>query len=164
MLHSMLSAFRAPQRPVARLWAALAAAAIAPAAALGAALPAPPQTFDSSYVAPRGAVLNVAAGGSLQAALDKAQLGDTIVLQAGAMFRGPFKLPNKTAGSGWIYVVSSHLGSLPAPGTRVGPANAANMPKIVAPQFWSAVLTVANSHHFRFVGIEFEPAPGTTET
>ena len=165
MLHSMLSAFRAPQRSVvAYLCAALAAAAIAPAAALGAAaLPAPPQTFDSSYVAPRGRIVNVPAGGNLQAVLDKAQLGDTIVVPAGAMFRGPIKLPNKP-GSGWIYVVSSHLANLPPPGTRVGPANAANMPKIVAPNFWNALDTVANSHHFRFVGIEFAPAPGTTET
>jgi hypothetical protein len=164
MFHSMLSASRAPQRPVARLWAALAAASIAPAAALGAAaLPAPPQTFDSSYVAPRGAILNVAMGRDLQAALDKAQLGDTIVLQAGATFRGPFKLPNKTAGSGWIYVVSSHLANLPPSGTRVGPANAANMPKILAPaNGLNALNTVANSHHFRFVGIEFAPVPGAT--
>src|SRR6516162_124167 len=133
MLHSMLCASRASQRSVTRLWAALAVASIAPAPALGAALPAPPQTFDSSYVAPSGRVLPVAAGGNLQAALDKAQLGDTIVLQAGATFSlpgGPFKLPNKTSGSGWIYVVSSHLSSLPSPGVRVGPANATNMPKI----------------------------------
>lgn len=165
MLHSMLSASRAPQRSVVRLWAAraLAAAALTPVAALPAALPAPPQTFDSSYVAPRGAILRVAAGQSLQAALNSARLGDTIVLQAGAMFKGPFTLPNKP-GTGWIYVVSSHLSSLPPPGTRVGPANAANMPKIVTPNFNSALLTVANSHHFRFVGIEFAPAPGTTET
>jgi len=164
MLHSMLGASRAPQRPIARLWAALAAGSIAPAAALGAALPAPPQTFDSSYIAQKGAVLNVRAGGNLQAAIDKAQLGDTIVLQAGATFRGPIKLPNKTAGSGWIYVVSSNLASLPPAGTRVGPANAANMPKIVAPYLWNALTTVANSHHFRFVGIEFAPAPGVTAT
>ena len=167
MLHSMLSASRASQRSVTRLWAALAVASIAPAPALGAALPAPPQTFDSSYVAPSGRVLPVAAGGNLQAALDKAQLGDTIVLQAGATFSlpgGPFKLPNKTSGSGWIYVVSSHLSSLPSPGVRVGPANATNMPKIVAHNGMSALITVANSHHFRFVGIEFAPAPGTTST
>jgi hypothetical protein len=159
MIHSMLSA---PRRSVARLWAAFAAVSIAPAAALAAALPAPPQTFDSSYVAPRGAILNVAAGGNLQAALDKAQLGDTIVLQAGATFRGPFKLPNKTTGSGWIYVVSSNLSNLPSSGIRVGPANATNMPKILAPNGLSAINTVANSHHFRFVGIEFAPAPGTS--
>ena len=166
MLHSMLSASRAPQRSViAYLCAALATASIAPAAALGAAaLPAPPQTFDSSYVAPKGAILKVATGGDLQAALNKAQLGDTIVLQAGATFKGPFKLPNKTAGSGWIYVVSSNLANLPPPGTRVGPVNAAHMPKIVAPSFWNALITVANSHHFRFVGIEFAPAPGVAET
>jgi hypothetical protein len=164
MLDSMLSAFRARQRPVVYLWIALAAASMTPAASLAAALPAPPQTFDSSYAAPKGAILNVPAGGNLQAALNKAQLGDTIVLQAGATFRGPFMLPNKTAGSGWIYVVSSHLSNLPAPGTRVGPANAANMPKLLAPNYNSALKTVANSHHFRFVGIEFAPAPGTTNT
>ena len=161
MLHSMLCASHAPQRPAARLWAALAVASITPVAALAAALPAPPQTFDSSYVAPTGAKLNVAAGGNLQAALNNAKPGETIVLQAGASFRGPFTLP-KTVGSGWIYVVSSHLANLPPPGTRVSPANAAYMPKILAPNGLSALKTVANSHHFRFVGIEFAPAPGTT--
>jgi len=132
MLHSMLSASRAPQRSAVRLCAVLAAAAVTPVAALAAALPAPPQTFDSSYVAPRGAILRVAAGQSLQAALNNARLGDTIVLQAGATYRGSFKLPNKTVGSGWIYVVSSRLANLPPPGTRVSPANAAYMPKILA--------------------------------
>jgi hypothetical protein len=162
MPHFILSTSRAFQRPVAR-WCAALAAAITPVAALAAALPAPPQTFDSSYVAPRGAVLTVTAGESLQAAVDKAQLGDTIVLPAGATFRGPLKLPNKTKGSGWIYVVSSQLSSLPPPGTRVGRADAANMPKILAPNGLNALSTVANSHHFRFVGIEFAPAPGTTQ-
>lgn len=163
MPHSMSSASCAPVRLVVRLWPALAAVLIAPAA-LGAALPAPPETFDSSYVAPKGATINVAAGGSLQAALDKARLGDKIVLAAGATFKGNFKLPNKTSGTGWIYVVSSHLSSLPPPGTRVGPANALNMPKIVTPNIMSAMTTVANSHHFRFVGVEFAPAAGVTET
>jgi len=163
MPHSMLNVSRISQRPVARLWAALAVACITPAAALAAALPAPPQTFDSSYAAPTGAVLKVNAGESLQGALDKAQPGDTIVLEAGATFRGPFKLPNKTVGNGWIYVVSSHLSNLPSPGTRVSPANAVNMPKVLAPNGLSALNTVANSHHFRFVGIEFAPAPGTRQ-
>ena len=164
MPHSILSLSCAPQRPVARLWAALAAASITPAAALAAALPAPPQTFDSSYVAPvapTGKRLNVAAGGNLQAALNNAKPGDTIVLQAGATFTGPFTLPNNAAGSGWIYVVSSHLANLPPPGTRVSPANAAYMPKILASHGLPALKTVAGSNHFRFAGIEFAPAPGT---
>lgn len=163
MPHAISSASCAPVRLVVRLWPALAAVLIAPAA-MGAALPAPPETFDSSYLAPKGATINVAAGGSFQAALDKARLGDTIVLQAGASFRGPFKLPNKTSGTGWIYVVSSHLSSLPPPGTRVGPANAVNMPKIVTASIMTAMNTVASSHHFRFVGIEFAPAAGVPQT
>ena len=166
MLYSMLSASRAPQRAVARLPVALAAAWIMPAGALAAALPAPPQTFDTSYAAPSGKTWPVNAGGNLQAALDNAKLGDTIVLQAGATFMGPFKLPNKTAGSGWIYVVSNKLASLPSPGNRVGPGSAVNMPRIVSRRtnnaLTSAVTTVHNSHHFRFVGIEF--APGATIT
>ena len=38
------------------------------------------------------ATLTVNAGGDLQAAIDAAHPGDTIVLQAGATFNGPFKL------------------------------------------------------------------------
>jgi hypothetical protein len=162
MPYSMPSISRVRERFGARLCTAIAVASITPVAALAAALPAPPQTFDSSYVAPTGRKLTVWAGGNLQAALNNAQPGDTIVLQAGATFRGPFILPNKP-GSGWIYVVSSHLSYLPPPGSRAGPANAANMPKILAPNGLNALNTVANSHHFRFVGIEFEPAPGTTQ-
>jgi hypothetical protein len=161
MPYSMLNISRTSQQRAPLLAAALAVASIMPVAALAAALPAPPQTFDSSYVAPTGTVLKVAAGDNLQAVFDKAQLGQTIVLPAGATFKGPFKLPNKS-GSGWIYVVSSHLASLPPPGTRVGPANASNMPKIVAPNGLNTFTTVAGSHHFRFVGIEFAPASGTT--
>ena len=168
MLYSLLTASRS-LRAVARLPVAFAAVWITPAAALAAALPAPPQTFDSSYAAQRGKILHVAAGGNLQAALDSAQFGDTIVLQAGATFMGPFKLPNKTTGSGWIYVVSSALASLPSAGNRVGPGNAVNMPRIVSRRtnnaLTSAVMTVNYSHHFRFVGIEFAPGaaiPGYT--
>jgi hypothetical protein len=140
------------------LAATCALSAVAVAATV--ALPIAPQTFDTSYAAPTGATIKVDAGGNLQAALDNAQLGDTIVLQAGATFTGPFRLPNKTTGTGWIYVVSSNLASLPPPGQRVGPGNAANMPKIVAPAYNNAVVTVAGSHHFRFVGVEIAPAPG----
>ena len=142
-----------------RLVAFTAACLVHGVALAAAALPTPPKTFDTTYAAPKGATLTVAAGGDLQAALEKAQLGDTIVLEAGASWTGPFKLPNKAAGSGWIYVVSSHLSDLPPAGSRVSPTNAASMPKILAPNAMNAITTVANSHHFRFVGIEFAPAP-----
>jgi len=132
---------------------------IAHQGALAAELPIAPKTFDTSYAAPSGKTLTVASGGKLQAALDQAELGDTIVLEAGASFTGPFKLPNKT-GNGWIYVVSSKLASLPAPGQRVGPNNAVDMPKILSRAFDSALTAIADSHHFRFVGIEIAPVVG----
>jgi hypothetical protein len=133
------------------LWAA--------AGGFAATLPTPPQVFiDTTYSAPAGNTITVNAGDNFQAALNNAQLGDTIVLQAGATFAGPFTLPNKTTGTGWIYIQSSNYSSLPAPGKRVGPADAANMPKItVATGGRSAIETANNAHHFRFVGIEFKP-------
>jgi hypothetical protein len=128
--------------------------------AQAAAPPTAPQTFDTTYTAPTGNIINVAAGGDFQAALNNAQLGDTIVLQAGASYTGPFTLPNKTGGSGWIYITSSQYSSLPGPGSRVSPSNAANMPKILSPANNNAIVTVDNSHNFRFVGIEIAPASG----
>lgn len=159
MPRSNLSTF-CNARFLARPLVVLAAACLAHGVSLAAALPIPPLTFDTTYAAPKGATINVSAGGDLQAALNKAQLGDTIVLQAGATFTGPFTLPNKTTGSGWIYVVSSNLASLPAPGKRVGPNDAANMPKITSPGYNYTIETINGSHHFRFVGIEFAPVSG----
>src|SRR6516165_2355721 len=132
MTHSDLSKRCRAAGILLRTLAGFFSAVVVHAVGLAAALPAPPQTFDTGYAAPKGATLTVAAGGDLQAALEKAQLGDTIVLQAGASWTGPFKLPNKAAGSGWIYVVSSHLSDLPPAGSRVSPTNAASMPKILA--------------------------------
>jgi hypothetical protein len=164
MPHANMSTACIAGRLFTRPLAVLTAACVVHSVALAATLPTAPKTFDTTYAAPGGATLTVAAGGDLQAKLDEAQLGDTIVLQAGASWTGPFKLPNKTAGSGWIYVVSSQLSSLPPPGTRVSPANATSMPKILAPNGLSALTTVTNSHHFRFVGIEFAPVTGAKRT
>src|SRR2546422_9331125 len=88
-----------------------------------AAQPAFPQEFaDTSLQPPKGKTISVSSGGDLQGALNSAQPGDVIVLQAGAAYSGPFTLPNKS-GSGWITVRSSADSSLPAPGTRVAPAD-----------------------------------------
>ena len=70
-------------------------------------------------------------GANLQQALDAAQPGDTIVLEAGASFVGPFTLPNKQ-GDGWITIQSSALAQL-AEGRRATPADSSLMPKILAP-------------------------------
>ncbi|HEV2830284.1 MAG TPA: right-handed parallel beta-helix repeat-containing protein [Pyrinomonadaceae bacterium] len=101
--------------------------------------------------------LRLKAGHNLQRALDASQPGDTIVLEAGATYVGPFTLPNKS-GSSYITIQSSGLTLLPADGQRVTPANASAMPKLVSPGSGSPVLQTASAaHHFRFVGIEVMP-------
>ena len=130
-----------------------------------ATLPLAPQTFDTSYLPPAGATITVAAGGDLQAAINAAKPGDTIVVEAGASFTGPFVLPNKTGGNSWIYIRSSAYSNLPAPGTRVSPANAASMPKLrVGAGGNSAIETANGAHNFRFVGIEVLPVSGSWVT
>src|SRR5436189_4182928 len=125
-------------------------------------LPTLPQAFiDTTYSPPSGNTIVVNAGGNLQTAINNAVPGDTIVLQAGATFTGPFTLPNKTSGSGWIYIRSSAYVSLPPPGTRVSIADAANMPKIAGTAAGTnAIRTNAQAHNYRFVGIEIGPAAG----
>jgi hypothetical protein len=98
----------------------------------------------------------VPAGGDLQAALNTAAPGDTIVLQAGAAYTGHFTLPNKP-GAQYITVQSSALAQLPPDGIRVSPADAVNMPKLVTPDANSVLVATNGAHHFRFIGIEFMP-------
>src|SRR5438105_930373 len=148
------------------IWLALivAAAPIPPlfparVAAQAQVLAALPQTFlNATYGPPSGNVITVPAGGDFQSALNDASPGDTITLAAGATYTGTFNLPAKS-GSGWIYIQSSALSSLPAPGTRVSPTQASAMPKILGPSGSLALWGAPGAHHFRFVGIEFSPAP-----
>ena len=128
-----------------------------------AALPILPQVYiDTTYAQPTGNTIIVNAGGNLQTAINNASLGDTIVLQAGATFTGNFTLPNKSTGSGWIYIVSSKYSSLPAPGNRVNPTDAASMPTIESPygNGGIGIQTTSNAHHYRFIGIEIRPVKG----
>lgn len=67
--------------------------------------------------AANAAVIQVPAGGNLQAALNQAQPGDTIVLQAGAKFVGQFKFPAK---AGMVTLTSSG----PLPDRRITPGDA----------------------------------------
>jgi len=106
------------------------------------------------------ATITVRAGADLQAALEGAVAGDTIILEAGATYVGPFTLPAKpAAGDLWITIQSSALSQLPPAGSRVSPAHAALMPKLVSPGGnQPALRTAAYAHHYRLVGIEMAPA------
>jgi hypothetical protein len=103
-------------------------------------------------VGARAATINVPAGADLQAALDRAQPGDEVVLEAGATFVGNFVLPVK-AGAAFITVRSSRAGEL-APGRRVTPADAPLMARVATPDAGPALLAPPLSHHWRLVGLE----------
>jgi hypothetical protein len=119
-----------------------------------------PALVDTELKPPSGRTLTVVAGGDLQAALNNAQPGDVIALEAGATFSGNFTLPRK-GGSDWITVrTSAPEGSLPNPGTRVTLAHATTMPKVVSPNGVPPVSAAPGAHHYRFIGIEVTVAPG----
>jgi PKD repeat protein len=122
--------------------------------------PESPRVYLSTgYPVTSGAILNVGAGGNLQAALDSAQSGDTIVLQAGAVFSGNFILRAKS-GNDWIIIRTSNLGGISTEGTRVTPGQAGAMPRIVTSNAAPAIATAAGAHHYRLVGLEIGIAAG----
>jgi hypothetical protein len=101
----------------------------------------------------------VPAGGNLQEALDRAQPGDALVLEAGATYVGPFTLPKKS-GNGWIVIrTNAPDGRLPAPGRRVNPSHAPLMPKLVSATE-PVVAAAPGAHHYRLIGLEIHPQPG----
>ena len=104
----------------------------------------------------------MAAGGNLQAALNAAQPGDLILLEAGATFTGPFVLPAK-GGSADITVRSSAADSaLPASGLRISPAFATLLPKIRATSAGPAMRTAAGASYWRLQFLEFLPSSATS--
>lgn len=128
--------------------------------AAGAPPEAPRERMETDAVATAGRVLSVAAGGDLQAALDRARPGDTIALAPGAAFTGSFVLRAKP-GDAWIVVrTDTPDADLPPRGTRVAPEAAPRMAKIVAGGSEPALRTEPGAHHYRIIGVEITVAPG----
>jgi hypothetical protein len=138
----------------------------------GRAEPALPDVFLSLPDAPAsGRVLRVSGTGSLlrtagedfQRALSDARPGDVIELEAGHVYTGHFVLPNKSRPAdrfAWITIRTSAEAELSPPGTRVGPADAPFMPKIVSPNADPAVATAPGARGYRLVGLEITVADG----
>jgi len=119
----------------------------------------PRQTVDVSPVASTGRTIRVAPGGDLQAAIDSARPGDSIALEPGATYRGPFRLPKKD-GDGWIVIAPRTERGLPGPGHRVTPNHARFMAKLVASAADAVIEADPGAHHYRLVGLEIAPVEG----
>lgn len=104
-----------------------------------------------------GSILRLDRKGDLQDAIDQAKPGDTIVLEAGAAYTGPFTLPVKS-GSDFITIQSSRASELPE-GTRVTPSQSALFAKVQSATNGEPIIkTKPGAHHYKFVGIEFSTA------
>ena len=102
------------------------------------------------------ALIRVPAGGDFQHAINAAKPGDTILLEAGAVFTGRFTFPHKQ-GFGCIIVRSSAPDSaLPAAGERTDPSYAPAMPKIV-PLPGAPLSFAPGSHHYLIMHVEIHP-------
>lgn len=93
-------------------------------------------------------------GDNLQAALDAAQSGDVLLLEAGAEFVGNFVLPLKS-GDSPIVVRSAQSAQLPADGVRLQPAHAPLLARIRSPNTAAALRTAAGTHHWELRYLEF---------
>lgn len=98
----------------------------------------------------------VKAGADLQAALNRAQPGSTIKLEAGATFTGTFRLPSKR-GDNYITIrTSAEDDRLPGKDVRIDPVKYASMlPKLISPLPEPVMTAESGAHHYRFIGIEF---------
>ena len=99
-------------------------------------------------------IIKVLPGGNVQAAIEQANGGDIVELQAGALYYGEIKLPNKPL-TDFVTIQSSAAANLPAD-KRVGPAQKSYMATIAARGGGKPAVSAANgANHYRFVGIEF---------
>jgi hypothetical protein len=98
----------------------------------------------------QAATLSVKAGGNLQAALNAAQPGDEVVVEAGAKFVGNFELPSKATGP--VITVRS---SAALPNRRVTPADASLFPVLMSPTAEPA-LKAFKTANWKLDGLRFE--------
>ncbi len=107
-----------------------------------------------------GQIISVPAGGNLRAALQRAQPGDVIELQPGAVYTGPFELPVKKSADDWITITSAGADkNLPVPGSRIRPQNEPAMAVLESAR--GSVLSAENgASYYRLVGIIIRPQTG----
>jgi hypothetical protein len=102
-----------------------------------------------------GATVVVRSGDNLQAALNAAQPGDTLMLEAGATFIGNFVLPVKNGTADIIVRSAAGDELLPGTGVRITPAYAARLPKIQSVNAAFAMRAAAGAHNWKLRFLEF---------
>jgi hypothetical protein len=102
-----------------------------------------------------GSTITVPEGGDLQAAIDGAQPGDTILLVPGATYPGSFVLQAK-GGSDFITIRSAAAdSSLPPDGTRLTPSSVSQLPRVQGGVAGMPAFTTAlGAHHYRLLFLE----------
>lgn len=129
-----------------------------------------------------GKIILVDAGGDFQAALNSANCGETIALQAGATFGGVFYFPQKSCDDGhWVIVrTSAPDSSLPPEQTRITPCYAGVSSLPGRPSFhcsatqnvmaklvfvkktgYGPVVFESGANHYRLIGLEITRSAGT---
>jgi hypothetical protein len=93
-----------------------------------------------------------AATTDLQALINAAKPGDTIVLPAGSLYTGNFILPAKS-GDGTITITSSEVAEL-AENVRVKPSDRNHMAVIRSVNSGAIFTTAPGAHNYRLVGLE----------
>jgi hypothetical protein len=97
------------------------------------------------------ATLVVPGGGDLQAAINTAVAGDTIVLEAGATYRGPFILPAKS-GDSFITIQSSRATEITG---RVSPSQSALLASLRSNIGGEPIFkTEPGAHHYKLIGLD----------
>jgi hypothetical protein len=110
-----------------------------------------------------GAVTPLASGDDLQAAIDAAAPGDTLVLEAGATFLGNFVLREKI-GDGCITIRTSSSDDQLDPTRRVTPADTALLARVISPgNGLPALRTEPGAAHYRLIGLELAPEQPSSE-
>ena len=115
---------------------------------------APTSHMSAAPLVQNGQVIDVAAGGSLQQALNAVLPGGTIRLAAGATYVGAFTLPAKN-GSEFITITTANA-ALPPAGTRIDPSDKPRLATIRSSSTISAITTATGASYYRFVGVAFE--------
>jgi hypothetical protein len=102
-----------------------------------------------------GSTITVPAGGNLQAALDRAQPGDTVLLAPGATYTGSFVLRAKSDGEPITLRSATDDSKLPGPSERIDPAAANLLATITPSDAGPALRTAPGARGWRIIAVAF---------